>query len=297
MKQRLGALLLILVLVVGLFVGCGGRGDQTVIVVGAKDYTEQFILGHMTALLLEYHTDFEIEFVYEMSTSIVWAALNSGDVDLYIEYTGTVYTFLLGYEDTLGAQETFDIVQRALDAQYDILMLEPLGFNNTYTLSVMPDFAAQYNLRTFSDLAAISQNYIFGGTFEVINRPDGLPGLQAAYGMQFQEILPLDGVLRYLAIENGDIQITDAFSTDGMLLAFDLVVLEDDLSFFPPYFAAPIIRRDTAEQHPILVDILAMLANILDDDTMRALNYRVDVLHERPEAVARDFLLSRGLIS
>ncbi|MCL2568963.1 MAG: hypothetical protein FWE12_05975 [Oscillospiraceae bacterium] len=298
MKKRIVALLVIVALMVGLLAGCGGGGnDRDRIVVGAKDFTEQMILGYMTTILLEHHTDLDVDFRHGMGTHVLFAALTGGDVDVYIEYTGTVYGSILGYTDTLPAAETYAIAQRELDERYDILMLDPLGFNNTYTLAVRQDTAAQFNLRTISDLIAVSDQLTLGATFEFLNRYDGWLGLRQVYaGIAFRNEVALDGTLRYAAIDNDEIQVTDAFSTDGMLLAFDLVVLEDDLAFFPPYFAAPIIRRDTSERHPELLTILAMLADVLDDDTMRGLNYRVDVLHENPSAVAQDFLQSRGLI-
>lgn len=294
MKKTATALLSAIVLA-----GCAAAPTQeegNSIVVGSKDFTEQHILGHMLTHLLQYNTDLDVSFVPGMSTNILFAAIQSGDVDLYIEYTGTVYISLLGYEEILPAQETFDIAASGLE-EFGILMLQPLGFNNTYALAVRPDTAAEYNLQTISDLVQVSENFHFGGSFEFLARPDGIVGLRERYGMAFASETGLEGVLTYTALENDEIQVTAAFATDGMLMAFELAVLEDDLEFFPPYHAAPVIRRDIAEQHPEVPELLSQLEGILDDNTMRGLNYRVDVMHESPQDVARDFLISVGLIS
>jgi glycine betaine/choline ABC-type transport system substrate-binding protein len=175
-------------------------------------------------------------------------------------------------------------------------MLEPLGFNNTYTLSVRPDTAARYGLKTYSDLAKVSGSLILGATFEIYNRNDGIPALKQAYNMAFKEEKAVESTLRYTAIANDDIQVTNAFATDGLLREYNLTVLEDDKNFFPPYHAAVIIREDTAKKYPEVVPLLQKLAGILDDQAMRQLNYQVDVQKANPADVARDFLKARGLL-
>lgn len=284
-------------LVMGMVLLSGGcKGAKTTVVVGAKDFTEQDILGNMLYLLIEAHTDIKVDYKHEMSSNVVFAAIKSGDIDLYIDYTGTVYGNYLGYSEMRSAEEVYDIAVKALKDQYDLLMLDPLGFNNTYTLSVRKDTAEHYGLKTYSDLAKVSQDLILGATFEVLNRNDGIPNLKKAYGMSFKDEKAIDGTLRYTAMAKDEIQVTDAFSTDGLLLEYDLMVLEDDRQFFPPYYAAPIIRAKTAEKYPELLNLLQRLSHILDDEAMRELNYRVDVLKENPTETARNFLKARGLM-
>jgi osmoprotectant transport system permease protein len=269
---------------------------KTTVVVGAKDYTEQDILGNMLYLLIEANMDIKVEYKHEMSSNVVFAAIKSGDIDLYMEYTGTVYGSYLGYSEMRSAEEVYAIAVQALKDQYDILMLDPLGFNNTYTLSVRKDTAEKYGLKTYSDLAKVSQDLILGATFEVLNRNDGIPNLKKAYGMSFKDEKAIDGTLRYTAIAKDEIQVTDAFSTDGLLMEYELAILEDDRHFFPPYYAAPVIRAQTAAKYPELQSLLLKLSHILDDETMRGLNYQVDVLKESPTETARNFLKDRGLI-
>ena len=294
MKKRIFILASTAVLVAGILTGCSK--EEKSIVVGAKDYTEQDVLGNIITLLLENNTDFKVTYKHEMSSNVIFAAVQSGDVDVYPEYTGTVYGSYLGYSDIKTADEVYDISVRELKEKYNLLMLEPLGFNNTYCLAVRPETAAQFDLKTFSDLAKVSSDFIFGGGFEILNRNDGIPNLKKVYNLTFKEEKAVEGVLRYSAIANNETQVTEAFSTDGMLLEFDLVVLEDDKSFFPPYHAAPVIREETANKYPELLTVLAKLTNTLNEDAMRELNYKVDVLKEDPKDVAEGFLKSKGLI-
>ncbi|MGI6349007.1 MAG: glycine betaine ABC transporter substrate-binding protein [Eubacteriales bacterium] len=296
MKKKILLIAIIMMfLVAALFTGCGGSSSKT-IVVGAKDYTEQDILGNMLTILLQENTDYNIEYKHEMSSNVLFAALQSGDVDLCIDYTGTLYSNYLNYSDIKGADEVYDISVKDMSEKYKLDVLKPLGFNNTYCLAVRPETAQQYNLKTFSDLAKVSSDMVFGGGFEILNRNDGIPKLKERYNMSFKEELAVEGVLRYSAIENNETQITEAFSTDGMLLQYNLVVLEDDLNFFPPYHAVPLIRQDTAKQFPEVVEELDKLAGVLNDDKMRELNYQVDVEKKNPHDVAAAFLKSADLI-
>jgi osmoprotectant transport system permease protein len=222
--------------------------------------------------------------------------MKNGDIDVAIDYTGTVYGNYLGYSEIKSADEIYTIAAEELNKKYNLRMLIPLGFNNTYTLSVHPDIAKKYGLKTYSDLAKISKDLIFGGTFEILNRNDGIPSLKKVYNMSFKEEKAVDGTLRYTAIQHGEINITDAFSTDGLLLEYELTVLEDDKNFFPAYHAVPVIYGKTAEKYPDLLEKLLKLAGTINNETMRSLNYKVDVLKENPASVAKSFLTEKKLI-
>jgi osmoprotectant transport system permease protein len=286
------------VLLVGMIllsvVGCSTKTKT--LVVGAKDFTEQDILGNILQVLIEENTTIDVEYKHEMSSNVLFSALKSGDVDVSIDYTGTVYAFYLGNQEVKSAEETFTIAAQGIQDQFKIRMLEPLGFNNTYTLSVTSATADKYQLKTYSDLAKISAQLKLGATFEILNRNDGIPNLKQVYNMEFLEEKAIDGTLRYIAINNDEVQIVDAFSTDGLLIEYNLVVLEDDLKFFPPYQAVPLVREDTLKEYPELLSILNQLTGVLDDASMRQLNYQVDVKQLNPTDVARAFLQSKGLI-
>ena len=293
-KRGLAAVLLsALILSVGLS-GCSRPEDA--IVIGAADYTEQFILGYVLQILINENTDLNTRLVSNLSNTFLFTAFTTGSVDLYIEYTGTIYGSFFGYTEMRPPDEVFQITRDGMRDRHNVRMLERIGFNNTYALAVRPDTAEQFNLRTLSDLARASPELVLGATIEFVNREDGLLGMQRVYNVNFRNVIPIQGMLRYTALMNDEVQVISAFSTDGMLLRHDLVVLEDDLEFFPPYHAVVMIREEIAQEFPELVEVLNRLIGTLDDYSMRELNYRVDALHQSPQAVARSFLREAGLI-
>ncbi len=272
------------------------RTDDKVLVVGAKDYTEQVILGNIYKELIEAETDITVDLKTDLGSQVVFTAINNDDVDMYVDYTGTVYGSILGHSEMKTPDEVYDICVKELKDQYNLVMLEPLGFNNTYTLAVQKELADQYGLKTYSDLAKISDELTLGATYEILNRSDGIPNLLPTYDMQFKETVAIDGSQRYTAVQNNEVQVIDAFSTDGLLLEYDLTILEDDKNFFPPYYAAPVVRPETLEEFPELEPVLEEMTGVLDDEKMREMNYQVDVMKKNPNDVAVEFLQSEGLI-
>ncbi|QAA31866.1 glycine betaine ABC transporter substrate-binding protein [Clostridium manihotivorum] len=267
------------------------------ITIGSKNFTEQLILGNMYADLIEAKTDLKVNRKLNLGgTQVAFGALKSGDLDLYVEYTGTGLIDILKEDLINDPDKAYDIVKKDFKEKYDMNWLKPLGFNNTYTLAVTKELAKQYNLESLSDLAKVSNTLILGSTIEFSNREDGLLGLKKTYNMNFKSVKPVDGGLRYTALNSGNSDVIDAFSTDGLIKAFDLKVLKDDKEFFPPYYAAPLIRQDTLDKHPELKQVLDTLAGNLNDETMRNLNYKVDKLNESPADVAKQFLSDQGLI-
>ncbi len=234
------------------------------IVIGSKNFNEQLILGNMVATLIEENTDIEVERKMNLGgSSIAFNALKAGGIDMYVEYTGTALVNILGMESTSDKDIAYNTVKDEFEKNYGSTWLEPLGFNNTYTLAVKQETADKYNLNSFSDLAKVSGELRLGSTMEFLNREDG-----------------------YL----------DAFSTDGLLEGFKLKVLEDDKHFFPPYDAVPVVREDTLEKYPELKPLINKLAGVLTEEKMRSLNYKVDEENMDPDAVAREFLKENNLI-
>lgn len=268
------------------------------IVIASKNFTEQIILGNMLEQLIEAKTDIDVETKLNLGgTQVAYSALKSGSVDLYVEYTGTAYVNLLDIKDgNTNPDEVYDKVNEIFKEKENIEFLDPLGFNNTYALAVRKDTAEKYNLKSISDLEKVSEEFLMGPTIEFANREDGLLGLDKAYNLNFKKVKPIDGGLRYTALMNNESDVIDAFTTDGLLDKFGLKVLEDDKNFFPPYYAAPLIRMDTLKEHPELEEVLNLLANKITDKTMRKLNYEVDVNGRDPETVANEFLVSEGYI-
>jgi osmoprotectant transport system permease protein len=273
--------------------------ERNTIVIGSKNYSENATLAYMMEDMIEYETSLDVKVKDRMgATSILHEALVKGDIDIYPDYTGTGYMSLMKREVEAGcdANCVYDEVKTYYQDEFDITWLEPFGFNNTYTLAITKETQEKYQIKTYSDLAALSQNFVLGSTFEFLNRNDGYLGLQETYPFHFEGTESLDEGLRYRAMDSGDIDVTDAFSTDGLLIKHDLYVLEDDLGFFPPYYAAPLVRGELLDKHPEIKDTLLKLASILDDETMSELNYKVDVEKMSSQEVARNFLIEKGLI-
>jgi glycine betaine/choline ABC-type transport system substrate-binding protein len=297
-------------LMFGTFVGTVAQDDKPTVAVGSKEFTEQFIVGELLSLLLE-DAGYQVERQLGLAGSdVVHQALVNDEIDSYVEYTGTGLLSILDMSmpaatPTAGAAATpiagvdviYDIVKDEYAKQFNVAWLDPLGFNNTYTLALTEERAAELGVETISDLIAVSGDLAFGGTQEFLARPDGLPGLMGAYeGLEFAESRGFDPGLVYQAVDSGDVDVISAFATDGRIPALGLVTLEDDLGFFPPYYAAPLVRQELLDEDPAVADVLNSLAGLLDNETMAGLNAQVDVDGEEPEDVARAFLEEQGLI-
>ncbi len=272
------------------------KGNK-IITIGTKDFTEQMILGHMVADLIEDRTDITVERKINLGgTQVCFSALTSNAIDMYIEYSGTAYGDTLGNPPISDMKEVYATVKRDFKELYNIEVLKQMNFNNTYALAVTKEVANEYNLKKISDLSQYSGQLVSGTTLEFLNREDGMMGLTKKYNLAFKDSIGLDGSPRYIALMNKEVDVVDAFSTDGLLKKFDLVVLEDDKDFFPPYYAIPIVRDETIERYPEIVDILDELGGYLNNETMINLNYQVDELQIEPEVVARQFLVDNNLI-
>ncbi len=293
MRKKMTCLLSLLLIGGILLTGCGGSDKITV---GSKDFSENIVIGEMLAQLIETHTDLKVERRLNMGgTFVCFEAIKKGEIDLYPEYTGTGLTAQLKMDVISDPEETYRIVKEEFDKQFDIKWLEPFGFNNTYAIAVTNDLARQYDLTKCSDLAGIADQLVFGAEHEFFNRQDGYDGFIDLYGLNFKDIAKMNVSLKYQAIGEGQMEVTDAFATDGQIKQYDLKILEDDLSFFPPYYAAPIVSKKKLEKYPELEDILNMLSGAISDADMTELNYKIDVEQKDVAAVAKEFLQSKGL--
>ena len=269
------------------------------VTVGGKDFTEQFIVAEMTRQLLE-SKGYTVEKKDGMGTNIVRAALEGGEVDLYWEYTGTSLVTFNKVTDQLTPEETYARVKE-LDGAKGLVWLAPSKANNTYALAVRKDNPKTDGMTTISDLAAAyrdDQEILMGATAEFPKREDGLIGLQKTYDFKAgrANLRPMEIGLVYPALVNGDIDVATVGATDGRIAAMDLVLLEDDKSFFPNYALVPVVRKETLDAHPDLKNILESLSIKLDDATMQRLNGLVDVDRKSIDEVAKDYLKEAGLI-
>lgn len=284
-------------------VGCGeapeGLVSKDEIIVGSKNFTEQKILGHMFADLIERHSDCVAKrLVGLQGTLVCFNALRKGEIDTYPEYTGTGLTAILKEDVISDPDEVYAHVKAEFTEQWDLAWLEPLGFNNTYTLAMREGHAEELGIRRISDLEQYADELKPGFDHEFLSRPDGYGPLTKAYGFEFtQEPAELDPGLMYRALADRRVDVIDAFATDGRIEAFSLRVLEDDKGFFPPYYAAPLVRQEILDKHPTVADALNRLAGQIDSSEMARMNYQVDEEHESPADVAHDFLVEKGLIA
>ncbi|NFB32582.1 ABC transporter permease subunit [Clostridium botulinum] len=274
-----------------------GMGHKKV-VIGSKNFTEQLILGNILEELIKDKTDIDVETKLNLGgTQVSFNALKSGGIDMYVEYTGTAYGNILNIKEPNRDKDTvYNKVKKDFKEKFRIEVLNPMGFNNTYAMATTKEIAQKYNLKTTSDLAKESSNMIAGPTIEFANREDGLIGLNKAYNVNFKGVNPIDGGLRYTALVNNETQIIDAFTTDGLIEQFNLVLLEDDKRFFPDYYAVPIVKEETLKKFPELREVLGNLDGRITDEKMRKLNYEVDVNKKDPKQVAKEFLQKEGLI-
>ncbi|HLF26552.1 MAG TPA: glycine betaine ABC transporter substrate-binding protein [Anaerolineae bacterium] len=265
--------------------------------VGSKDFTEQFILGEMYALLLE-DAGFQVERKLNLGgTPVAHNALLNGEIDVYPEYTGTGLLTVLKLPAASDAQQVFDTVAKAYQEQFDLVWLDPAPMNNTQALAMTQAGSAQYGVTTISDMVAVADQLIMAGPPEFEEREDGLPGLRTAYGdFQLKSYKAVDPGLRYQALTSGQADVVVAFGTDGEISAFDLIVLQDDKGLFPPYQVAPVVRQQALDNNPRLSEVLNALAPHLTDDVMRRLNYEVSGNGREPADVAREFLVQAGLL-
>jgi osmoprotectant transport system permease protein len=266
------------------------------IVVASKPFGESFLLAEMFAQLLEAR-GFAVDRRPGLgATEIAFQAVRTGSVDVYPEYTGTGLVAILGLEPDADARRVFDIVSTGFRDRWGARWLPPLGFENTYAIAVRRATADSLGLATLTDLAAAAPRLVAGLSPDFIGRDDGLPGLAAAYGLEFGQVRSLLQAVKYQALAERAVDVIDGYSTDGLIDRFDLVVLEDDRRFFPAYEAAPLVGRDLATNRPAAIAALAELGGRLDVERMRALNRRIEVDRVPVEEVAADALADLGLI-
>src|SRR5213593_2164333 len=276
-------------LVALLLTGCAHR-DR--IVVGSKNFTESDLLGEIVAQQIARRTGLPVERRFHLGgTFVCHHAITSGQIDLYVEYTGTAYTAVLKHAPAHDA----DSVRRAVTAEYarrfGLTWGKPFGFNNTFAITVRRRDATRYGLTRISDLARVAPRWKAGFGYEFLERADGFRGLADAYSLRFGAApTAMDLGLTYRALADGKVDVIAGNSTDGQIQALDLVVLEDDRHYFPPYEAAPVIRQTAITRHPGVAAALDQLAGRISDAEMRRLNALADVEHQDIATIARDWL-------
>lgn len=298
-KYKINPKLIILglfIVIFGAYFSLNSKKNKT-INIATKPMTEGYILGQMLTELIEQDTDLKVNITNGVGggTSNIHPAIVKGEFDLYPEYTGTSWEAVLKKEASYN-ESKFDELQKEYKEKYNLEYVNLYGFNNTYGLAVNKDIAEKYNLKTYSDLAKVSNNLIFGAEYDFFEREDGYKELQKVYNMNFKKQIDMDIGLKYQAMKDKKIDVMVIFTTDGQLAISDVVVLKDDKKMYPSYRAGTVIRSEILSEYPELKPVLEKLNNILDDKTMADLNYQVESEGKKPEDVAREYLQEKGLL-
>lgn len=269
----------------------------TTVTVGSKNFTEEFIIAELYAQMLE---DAGAKITRKLNlggTPVLQAALLSGQVDLYPEYTGTGLLTVLKLPVESDPQKVFQTVSDAYKKQFNLIWLDQAAMNDTQALAMPADKAQTLGIKTISDMVAKAGQLVMIGPPEFEEREDGLPGMKTKYGdFQLKRYIPVDPGLRYQGLMNGDADVVVAFSTDWQITANKLVLLQDDKGLWPPYHVAPVVRASVLDANPQIADVLNRLAPRLTTEATQALNLEVGSKQRQPADVAKEFLVQQGLI-
>jgi osmoprotectant transport system substrate-binding protein len=276
--------------------GCGQKQPDKIIV-GSKFFTEQVVLAELLAQHIEARTGIPVERKTNLGgTLLVQKAMLAGELDLYVEYTGTALTAVLNETPEGDSKSVYERVKKEYADRFGLEVTEPLGFENTFAMVIRGEDAKKFNLQKLSDITVLASKWRAGVGYEFLERPDGFNGLCERYNLKFGEKpRVMDLGLIYRALVDHQVDVVAGNSTDGLISALGLVALDDDRHYFPPYDAVPVVRKATRERFPALRATLAELAGKVSARDIRQMNYAVDGLHREPAAVVREFRKEKGL--
>jgi osmoprotectant transport system permease protein len=270
------------------------KPERGVVVVGAKTFTEQYILSEILARRISTATGLGVELKQSLGSSVAFDALRTGSIDVYVDYSGTIWANVMKRGTVGDRNGVLAEVSRELRDKYSVTLVAPLGFENTYALAMHRTEAERLGVRSISDLVRVAPKLSIGGDYEFFGRPEWRD-VRTRYGVTFREQRSMDASLMYQAVASKSVDVISAFSTDGRIAAFDLVVLKDDLGVIPPYDAVILAGPRLARSHPEVLDAFMKLRASVDPARMRSMNQSVDLEKRSPAKVAHDFLSSVGL--
>lgn len=268
------------------------------LIIASKPMTEQYILTEIISQLIEDKTDIDVEIKKGIGggTANIHPALVSGEFDLYPEYTGTSWEYVLKNGSVESNDELIKQLKKEYMDKFNLNWLNLYGYNSTYAIVVDKDISEKYGIETYSDLAKASKNLVFGAEYDFYEREDGYDAISKLYGFNFKNTLDLDMGLKYKAIEDKKVDVITASTTDGRLVDERFKVIKDDKGFFPDYFAGTVIRQETLDKYPELEKILSLLEENITEKEIVSMNYSVEVNKEDDFNVAKEFLIKKGLI-
>jgi osmoprotectant transport system substrate-binding protein len=286
-----------------IFAGCAvavvllSCDSEHTVVIGSKNFTEQIILGEILAQQVEARTDLNVKRQFNLGgTFVCHQALVSGKIDAYVEYTGTALTAILRAPPSSDPQAAYRTVQDAYRRRFNIEWLPPLGFTNTFAIMIRTEEATRLGIRTLSELAKQAPRWHAAFGYEFLERADGFTGLAKTYGLRFAEPpRVMDLALTYQALADRKVEVIAGDSTNGLIIALDLTVLEDDKHYFPAYQAAPVVSSKGVAKLSVLQAALSTLAGAVTDDDMRRLNYEIDGKRRDIAKVVKEFRQEKRL--
>ncbi|MCF4970561.1 glycine betaine ABC transporter substrate-binding protein [Nostoc sp. CMAA1605] len=294
--RRIPVVLAILIsLIIGLIIS-GYQLTPPTIVIGSKNFTEQIILGELLAQQIEAQTKLKVDRRFNLGgTFICHEAVKNGSIDGYFEYTGTALTAILKSEPISNRGVVYEKVKKIYNQQFNLEVMQPLGFNNTFAMIIRGEDARRFNIKNISDAAKYSAQWQAGFGNEFLERKDGYPGLAKTYGLKFAGIKQMELGLIYKAIAEKKVDFIAGGTTDGLIPVLKLAVLEDDKGYFPPYEAVPIFNQKTLKKYPELRTAISKLAGLISEEEMQKMNYQVDNQSLSAEAVVKEWLKSQKL--
>lgn len=298
--KKLISLVSIIAMTVPMSIGCTSSSskESKTIKIATKPMTEEFILAEMIGILIEENSDLNVEITKGIGggTSNIQPAMEKGEFDLYPEYTGTAWSFVLKKKEIPDDDTLLKELKKEYKEKYDFSWIGLYGFNNSFGLAIRKDIADKYNIKTYSDLAKHSKELTFGAEYDFYERDDGYDALCDTYGLKFKKSRDIDIGLKYEAINSKKIDVMNIFTTDGQLSVSDIVVLKDDKNFYNTYYCSTVVRNKVLKENPELEDILMKMDNIVNEDEMSKLNYQVEGKNKEDKEVAREFLKEKGII-
>lgn len=304
--KKIITLLIVSFFIITIFSGCGGNNDSAEsIMLLEGQFSEVDIMMQMTGILIEENTDLNVEFHDSMATVAAANSIESEEVDVGMGYDGTLLTTVLGHDpsDVPEGESLFEYAKQLGEEERGITLTEKFGFENTYALAIKKELADKHNIKTISDLKPYTKDLVFGAEHEFFDEEGTMRfnPFNEYYGIEWKDSNSIDIGLKYSAMDSGNIDVTMVYSTDGLNKKSDLVILEDDLSFFPEYYGSHMIRdtlfEEYAESAPNLEEVLLMLEGKITNEEMIEMNYQADAEGEDPYEIAKAFLEEKGLIN
>lgn len=307
MKNRLSReninkinLLVQIIIIIGVvvFIGFLGSKNISTIKIATKPMTEQYILGEMMKLLIEEKSNLKVELTKGIAggTAKIHPAIINNKFDMYFEYTGTSWLYILKKEPLSNDSKLYEELQKIYLNEFELTWVGLYGFNNSYGLAVKSDIAEKYKLETYSDLSKVADKLVFGAETDFFEREDGFIALTDAYNLNFKNSKDLKIEEKYDALNKNTVDVLNIFTTDGGLSDSNIKILKDDKRFYQTYFCGNVVRSDTLKSHPELFEILMLMNGIISDDDMSKMNYLVESGQKQDFEVAREFLKTNGLI-